>query len=107
MLKNKWLNFVDFAAPVMIGVGAIFAIVTSHLVYGTIEFGWGLGLSVAFFLLGLILAPNRATFRLWAPACTAAGIAYLLYSIITADWNKIAAGVLLILLGFLLTPSKK
>ncbi|MHB8104410.1 MAG: hypothetical protein ACYDG5_02600 [Dehalococcoidales bacterium] len=107
MLKNKWLNFIEFGAPVAIGVGVIFAIVSSRLDYGTLAFGLGIGLSVGLVILGFILAPNKASFRLWAPAATAAGVAYLLYSVVTSDWNKIAGGVLLILLGFLIAPYKK
>jgi hypothetical protein len=87
-----------------VGVGAIFIVICSRLDTGSIRFWLGMGLSVAFLIAGITLAP-RKNLQLWAPAATTAGLIYLLYNVTISDWEKLIIAAVLILLGLLLSPS--
>lgn len=104
VLKSKFQSYLKSWAPTAVGVGVIFAVISSRLDYGSLSFWLGLGLSVALVVLGIILAP-RKNMHLWAPAATTAGLVYLLYSITIRDWDKLIAAAVLILLGLLFSPS--
>jgi hypothetical protein len=87
-----------------VGVGAIFIVICSRLDTGHIPFWLGMGLSVAFLVAGIMLAP-RKNLQLWAPAATTAGLVYLLYNITISDWEKLIIAAVLILFGLLFSPS--
>ena len=106
-LKNVWHNFVSFFAPVAMGVGLVFIIVSSRIGLGNLSFALGLAVSIALFVIGVLLAPRKNTMLPWSRAFVAFGFTFILYSICISNWENVGEGLVALVLGFLLTPSRK
>ena len=105
--KNTWHNFVEFFSPVAMGVGLVFIVVASRIGLGNLSFVLGLILSIALFVIGVLLAPRKNTLLPWSRAFIAFGFTYILYSVCTSAWLNAGEGAVVLVLGFILTPPRK
>lgn len=106
-MKSKVSNYTEFWTPVAIGAGVAFTIIFSR--YASFDWSTWLGLiiSIAMIIVGVVYAPQKSSLLPWSRALTAFGFVYLLFYIYGINWFQVLVGAIAIVLGFLLTPSRR